>query len=232
MAAVLNEAGIAVIAFDQFGHGQTSGPKGSPPSYNAMMDVVDLGIREATERFPGLPVFLHGHSMGGNIVSAYVLKRGGPLQGVVLSSAFLVLEVQPSPMQNLLAHLGKLLLPSLAQPTKLDASHISRIPEEVEKYKHDPLIHDMMSARLYFGILENAEYVMDHAAEWNLPALIMHGTGDKIISTKGSEHLSKHINAEVTYRPFEGGYHEVHHDIEGAKMMNEIKDWILAHVTH
>ena len=232
MAAVMNEAGIAVIALDQFGHGKTTGSQGVPPSYDAMLDVVDLGIKEAKDQFPGLPIFLHGHSMGGNIVAAYVLRRGAPANGVILSSAFLVLEVKPTMTQNIMARVGKLLMPSLAQPTKLDASHITRIPEEVEKYKNDPLIHDMMSAKLYFGILDNADYVMEHASEWSLPVLIMHGTGDKIVSTIGSEHLAKHITGVVTYRPFEGGYHEVHYDIEGAEMMTEIKDWILAHVTH
>ena len=232
MAAVMNEAGIAVIGLDQFGHGKTTGSQGVPPSYDAMLDVVDLGIKEAKDQFPGLPIFLHGHSMGGNIVAAYVLRRGAPANGVILSSAFLVLEVKPTMTQNIMARVGKLLMPSLAQPTKLDASHITRIPEEVEKYKNDPLIHDMMSAKLYFGILDNTDYVMEHASEWSLPVLIMHGTGDKIVSTIGSEHLAKHITGDVTYRPFEGGYHEVHYDIEGAEMMTEIKDWILAHVTH
>ncbi len=230
MAELLGKAGIAVVALDQFGHGQTTGKKGHPPTFAAMLDVVDMGIAEAKKRFPGLPIFIHGHSMGGNIVAGYVLRRGAPVQGVILSSAFLINEVQPTMMQNIMAQVGKLLAPSLAQPTKLDANLISRIPEEVEKYKKDPLIHDLMSATLYFGILDQAKYIFEHASEWELPLLVIHGTGDKIIAARGSEQLVASIKGDVTYRPFENGSHEVHYDIEGETMMNTIRDWILERV--
>lgn len=230
MAELLGKAGIAVVALDQFGHGQTTGKKGHPPTFAAMLDVVDMGIAEAKKRFPGIPVFLHGHSMGGNIVAGYVLRRGAPVQGVILTSAFLINEVQPTMMQNIMAQVGKLLAPSLAQPTKLDANLISRIPEEVEKYKSDPLIHDMMSATLYFGIQDQAKYILEHVSEWELPLLVTHGTGDKIIAARGSEQLVASIEGDVIYRPFENGSHEVHYDIEGETMMNVIKGWILERV--
>ncbi len=229
MAAVLNEASIALAGIDLFGHGKTTGKKGHISPYDAMMDAADLLITEVKNRLPGVPVMLYGHSMGGNIVAGYVLRRGAPVQGVILSAAFLVLEVKPTAFQLFLANLGKHLMPALAQPTKLDPNHISQIPEEVETYKNDPLIHDLMSATLYWGILNQADYILEHASKWNLPLLVVHGTGDRIIAHRGSKQLTDQINGDVTYTPYEGGYHELHHDVHREAVLEEIKTWILEH---
>ena len=71
-----NEAGYSVIAFDQFGHGKTKGKRGHCPNYEAVLNSVENLLKKSDE-FLGvdLPVFLYGHSMGGNVVSNFIIKR-------------------------------------------------------------------------------------------------------------------------------------------------------------
>ena len=82
-AGRLVAAGYSVLAYDEFGHGQTEGKRGHAPSYEAMLDSIKVILAEAETRYPGLPKFLWGHSMGGGEVLNYLLKRNPKLAGAV-----------------------------------------------------------------------------------------------------------------------------------------------------
>ena len=75
VAAALTEAGFAVLACDQRGHGRSAGKRGVIPSYDALMDDIGLLLEQASQRYPGKPRFLYGHSLGGNEVINYALRR-------------------------------------------------------------------------------------------------------------------------------------------------------------
>src|SRR5919199_2405933 len=87
LAAALVEAGYAVLAFDLRGHGRSEGQRGHTPSYDAWLGDIARLLEEAGNRFPRRPRFLYGHSMGGNLVLGYALRRAhaDPLAGVIAS---------------------------------------------------------------------------------------------------------------------------------------------------
>jgi alpha-beta hydrolase superfamily lysophospholipase len=86
----MNEAGLAVCAHDQRGHGQTAG---SPDEMGHIADengwelLVD-DIRELAEAIrrdhPDRPMFLLGHSMGSLLARRYIQRFGEDLSGVIL----------------------------------------------------------------------------------------------------------------------------------------------------
>jgi alpha-beta hydrolase superfamily lysophospholipase len=59
--------GIAVLGFDLRGHGRSTGKRGTIPSYNALMDDIDIAVKHSKELFSGVPHFIYGHIMGGNL---------------------------------------------------------------------------------------------------------------------------------------------------------------------
>ena len=75
VAAALNDAGYALLGFDLRGHGKSGGPRGHTPSYDTLMDDIGRLLAEAAQRYPGQPQFLYGHSLGGNLVLNYALRR-------------------------------------------------------------------------------------------------------------------------------------------------------------
>src|SRR5271157_4078474 len=79
-------AGYAVSAFDQRGHGRTEGPRVHAASYESLLRDLERHVENTRERFPGIPLFVYGHSFGAAQAICYVLKRRPTLAGVVASS--------------------------------------------------------------------------------------------------------------------------------------------------
>ncbi len=88
LAKRLNSLGISVFTFDGRGHGKTASGNLDAyfESYLHYLDDIDVLLGKVKSYSPGLPVFLYGHSMGGGMAAAYVLKYQPELAGVVLSS--------------------------------------------------------------------------------------------------------------------------------------------------
>ena len=89
-ARFLNEKGMAVAGHDQLGHGHTAANaeelgymcQGNP--CQAMVDDIHK-LRQGIEKvYPGLPVFILGHSMGSFLVRTYLCQFGEGLKGAVI----------------------------------------------------------------------------------------------------------------------------------------------------
>lgn len=222
----LLQNGFAVIAFDQFGHGKTSGKRGHNPGYAYLLESIRLVVQKAKELFKQAPLFLYGHSMGGNLVINYADQFPQHIEGVIATSPLLRLAFDP-PQWKLTA--GKIigsLLPSFTMHSGLEIEAISRIQEEVEKYKSDPLIHDKISTNYSIAILEAGESMLENDLKLEAPVLLLHGTGDRITSYKASEELAKKNNM-VTLKLFQGGYHELHNDLCREEFIQTIINWLL-----
>jgi alpha-beta hydrolase superfamily lysophospholipase len=72
---------------------------------------------------------------------------------------------------------------------KLDKSALSRIPEVVSAYIADPLVHGKGSARWGSEALDAIEWVKAHAAQLQLPLLVVHGEADRINSAAGAQRI-------------------------------------------
>ena len=217
--------GLAVVVYDNFGHGKSGGKQGHCPSYEALLQLLDEVIEKAGSLFPQVPQFLYGHSMGGNLVLNYALRNTTNLKGIIASSPYLRLAFQPPKWKMVL---GKAMLnvwPSITLPAGLDPNGISRIPEEVEKYKSVPLILDKVSPMFSFPIIDSGEWAIINATSLNIETLLVHGTADPIIDFKGTMEFHKNSNT-TTLKLFEGGYHELLHDICKVALLNVIQNWL------
>jgi alpha-beta hydrolase superfamily lysophospholipase len=226
VAEFMGKRGIATLALDQLGHGKSGGTRGHFPSLDAALDDIDRLLETAAVHFPDVPRFLFGHSMGGNEVLNYAMRRKPAIQGVIASAPWLKLAFDPSKVDLLLASVMVNIWPSFTQPSKLDATAISRIPEEVEKYKADPLIHDKISPALFKSIHEAGLWALDHAAEFPLPLLLAHGTADRLTSWAASNEFASKAKGDFTFRSWEGLYHEMHNEPERAEVLEGYAAWM------
>lgn len=221
--------GIALMAYDQRGHGKSEGKRGHTRSYDALLQDVDDLITKAKELFPGKPLILYGHSMGGNLVLNYTIRKKPMLNGVIASSAYLKLAFEPSAFKVKLGQWMRNIYPAFSQPTGLDTKALSRIPEEVKKYEEDPLVHDKISAMMFISLRDAGLWALENAGEMHLPVLIFHGTTDRITSHQASMEFAGKIKGDVTFKSFEGAYHETHNDLCREEVLAMLKEWIETH---
>lgn len=226
-ATFLNGKGIAVVGFDHRGHGKSDGKRGHTPTYEQLLNDVEAVLKQATTLYPNTPVFLYGHSMGGNVVLNYLLRRKPNLRGVIASAPWLKLAFEPPKFEVALAKFVVNILPAFTQHTKLDATAISRDKTEVEKYIKDPLVHDLISPSFFLGAYQAGLYALEHPADVNVPLLLYHGSGDRLTSFAASKEFSQKVNPNlITWKSFEGAFHETHNDTVKDEVYQLVADWV------
>ncbi len=226
VAEAFTKAGYALQAFDLRGHGQSAGQRGHTPRYDNLMDDITDFITDAQKRFPGLPVFLYGHSMGGNQVINYALRSPQALKGVIATGPWLKLAIDPPAALVLLAKLLNNIVPNFSLASGLSQNALSRDPQVISKYAADPLVHDKISVRLYTSMFGSGFWASEHAAELKIPMLLMHGSADKLTSALASQEFSRNVGKAVTLRIWEGFYHEIHNEPEKADVIQTMVNWL------
>jgi alpha-beta hydrolase superfamily lysophospholipase len=220
----LLNAGVGVYAFDMRGHGRS-------PGRRAVTDLVQavghhLAARRKLRAQP-LPVFALGHSLGGLVTAASVARDQSGVSGVVLSSPFLRKEVPAWKrlVVNVLAAVGPT-LPAPEAPAELGG--LSRVADELELVKNDPLIYrgraPMLLAATALNLLRDTPRLYP---EWRVPTLLLHGTADTYTDPNGSRELFNAIaSQDKTLHIVEGGYHELLNDTERDETLRVLLTWL------
>lgn len=226
MAAALTRSNYAMLAFDQRGHGRSAGPRGHTPSYEALMQDIDSLLEQAKRRYPGLPCFLYGHSLGGNEVLNYALRRKPELAGVIASGPWLRLAFVPPAWKVTLGRFLNRIYPRFTQRTGLETAALSRDPGVVQAYIHDPLVHDRITARLYVDAFDAGEWALAHAAEFPLPLLLMHGGADRLNDSQASREFARAGGAHITFHLWEDDFHEIHNELDQMEVFDLVIIWM------
>ena len=226
VADSLIQAGYALISFDLRGHGKSEGLRGHTPSYEAIMQDISSLLEVTNKKFPQLPFFLYGHSLGGNLVLNYVLRRQSHLKGVIATAPWLRLAFEPPAFKIALGKITNYIWPSFSQKNGLNTKTLSHVPEVVYAYENDPLVHDRISARMFISIYQAGQWALEHASEFSLPLLLMHGGDDNLISVKASHEFAGKIKENCTLKIWDGLYHEIHNEPDKEEVFKFLIDWL------
>lgn len=217
---------IAFLSFDLYGHGNSDGKRGTIISYDSLLNDVDLLINLTKEHFPNLPHYLYGHSMGGNIVLNFLLRRRPDITGAIVTSPWLKLTDEPSVILKKLVSALRWVLPNVTIKSGLDTNAISSQTDEVKKYREDPLNHGRISFRLFHEIVFWGNWAMENTSELVVPTLLMHGTADKITSPQASMRVFNSNPEKINFVPWEGKFHELHNENVRHEVAEAVTRWI------
>jgi alpha-beta hydrolase superfamily lysophospholipase len=229
VAAALNAAGYAVLGFDLRGHGKSGGLRGHTPAYDTLMDDIGRLLDEAAARYPVGPRFLYGHSLGGNLVLNYALRRKPAIAGVVSTSPGLRVATPPPAAQIALAKVMNRIYPAMQMPNGLALDNLARDPEVIRAYTSDPLVHNKISVRLALEMLGAGEWALAHAAEFPVPLLLVHGSADRLTSAAASQEFAARVRSDCTLKIWDGFYHETHNEPEKADVIGFMVEWLGKH---
>lgn len=220
------DAGFAVLGYDHIGHGQSEGKRGVISSYNQLLDDLQLCVSKAESLYPSLPLFIYGHSMGGNISLNYLMRRNNRVKGAIITSPWLSLTNNPGFLAKASVSFLKTFFPNITVESGLELEYISTEQNEIKKYTNDKLNHSKISLRLVSSIMANGIWAIVHAKKLTTSTLLMHGTDDKITSPMASELFAENNGNSVEFVKWPGCYHELHNDIVRDKLAEKAIGWI------
>lgn len=223
----LTAGGYILAGFDQRGFGRSGGQKGHTPSLAAYFDDIEGFLSQAKERFPGLPLFLYGHSMGAVLVLSFTPARQPAIQGVIATGPGFKSAIEEQKFKVLMVKVLGKLFPSLTIKSGVDASGLSRDPQVAVAYTSDPLVHPLITASWGLSMMEAVALAYSGAPRFPLPLLLMHGTADPIAYPSSSlTYAEVAPKDKLTLKMWEGYLHELHTDPAKAEVFQTMLEWL------
>jgi alpha-beta hydrolase superfamily lysophospholipase len=226
LANWFNRHDVALLGFDQQGYGRSEGKRGHAKNLDVLLDDIGQLLEETRRRYPGVPLFLYGHSMGGGLVLNYVTRRDPLLAGLVATAPWIRLAFEAPAFKVIAGKFLKKFMPALTLPTGLAANFLSHDEAVVQAYKNDSLVHDQLSAAAGIALLDAAQWLDKYSGVFSIPVLLMHGGADKITSAAATKAFFGRVAGEVSHREWSGLYHEIHNEPEKEEVFAFILAWM------
>ena len=225
VAEFLTGNGLAVYGFDHIGHGKSDGKRGCM-SYDDAFSIINSLKNELIEQSPDIPVIVYGHSMGGGVVLSYGTRYPENVKGIIATSPAVGMANPMKPIVVKLLRILKKIAPNVTVSNGLPADGISHDKKVVDKYCSDPLVHDKVSVTLGLDLMDWGEALSAYDGEYPVPLFVAQGTEDKLVDPVAAEKFAVNLKGNVTYKRFEGGYHELHNEPNKQELFDAMLRWI------
>ena len=233
LAAVLRQAGWAMVGPDYRGHGLSEGPRGGLRQDDDLLYDLATVLDHVHEAFAGLPCVLIGHSCGGLLAARYGVQedaqRPAPWWRPVAGLVLLAPALQPTlslTQKALLTTMGRLLL-DVAVPTGIDPNWACGDPDTALRLSQDPLMHNRITPRLALFLARDGQRVLDHAAHWRTPTLLLYSKADRLVMAEGCERFARAAPKATTQtRVYPRLAHSFLHETDRAMVHDDITAWL------
>lgn len=260
-ARFLADHGYAVCGEDHLGHGRTA-KQDSKFGFFARHDgwtLVTADVRALRqmmgEKYPEIPYFLLGHSMGSFLTRTYLCRYPGEISGAILSGtgqepplivgggkllasllSFLRGPEHISPLVHSLA-LGA--YNKQFAPNRTTADWISRDEAVVDTYMADPFCQIMPTVSLYRDMLGGLQYISSRRAlsqmDPNTPVYLYSGDQDPVGANgagvrKVYGFFEQHGTKDLSLKLYEGGRHEMHNELNKEEVFADVLAWLDSHI--
>lgn len=181
---------------------------------------------KARADFPGVPLFLFGHSLGGLIALNYVLKKQPDLTGVIISAPLLQLAYKPATWRILLLKTLKALNLNLSIQRETTDTKLSRDINVARTFRNDPLSHRNITPSLAVGMFEAGDWCLANADRLALPTLLYHGSADEVTSPAASRKFAERAGNICTFKILPDYMHEPHNEPSRQEVFELVQNWL------
>ncbi|MCC5914707.1 MAG: lysophospholipase [Balneolaceae bacterium] len=254
-AGYLNRQGFLVVAHDHRGHGKTDpdlhGYIDAPDGFSLMAENIGDVRKEIAKRWPDLPLFMFGHSMGSFLLQRYLQlndqkpdgiiysgSNGKPPSnlkaGIMLSSIITKLKGREHP-SALLYNLTFGGYNKNFKPARTEADWLSRDPAMVDLYIDDPSSGFVSSTSFFHDLFRGVKQLHSHhpfiGNHADVPILIISGDSDPVSRMgKGIQSLESIIrnsgSTDLTVKTYADGRHEMLNEVNREEVYRDITEWI------
>ena len=221
VAGALVRDGATVCGPDHIGHGRSDGERVLVEDFGDVVADLHTVVTRTSAAYPGLPVVLIGHSMGGMIAARYAQLHGPELSALVLSGP-------------VLGSWEPLRLADAAEipDEPLDTATLSRDPAVGAAYAADPLVwHGPFKRDMLRAIARCLAEVNTGGRLGRLPTLWAHGGGDRLVPPPATRAgLDRIRGDDLTERVYPGAQHEIFNETNAGEVLADVTTFIHRHV--
>lgn len=214
VAGRLNAAGAAVLGADHVGHGRSDGEPVLIRDIEKVVADLDLVVEHARRMYPGLPVALIGHSMGGLIAARYSQLHRDVLMATVLSA----------PVLGRWEAVEQLLAADEIPSSPVDPATLSRDDAVGAAYAADPLVwHGDFKRSTLEALQDGLDRVNASGSIGDLPVLYLHGEADRLVPIDASlQGLEAIRGAATESKTYPEARHEIFNDLNRDEVLDDV----------
>lgn len=259
-ARYLNAHGYVVCGEDHLGHGKTGEAAGQfgffarHDGWDLVTQNVHTFRQQMGQRFPGVPYFLLGHSMGSFLTRTYLCRCPGTVNGAILSGTGQenpLLVAGGKLVASLIGHLRgfdtvSALVHDLAlgaynrqfRPNRTTADWISRDEQVVDTYLQDPFCTFIPTVGLYRDMLGGLQYISSEKAlsrmDPNTPIYLFSGDQDPVGGNGAGVrrvygYFKDHGTRDLELKLYPGARHETLNETNRMEVYADVLDWLDRH---
>jgi len=230
-APLLTAQGIAVYAYDQRGFGATPG-RGHWAGESVMAEDAILAASLLRRRYPDLPVYLLGESMGGAVaILAATGPASAPIDGVILAAP----AVWGRQTMNVFERVGLWLIGQMptmqvsrrSMPYRVQAS--DNIPM-LQGLGADPLVIKKTRTDMLTGVVNLMSAALARAPRLTAPTLVLYGKTDEIVPRDAVATFVARLPANAKRNQhialYSKGYHLLLRDLQAPTVLADIASWM------
>ena len=225
--------GIATYAYDQRGFGAAP-ERGLWPGRAALAADAATACKVLRRRYPGVPLYLLGESMGGAVaVVAMTGESGTPIpvvDGIVLTAPAVWGRSTMDLAERVALWIGVRLMPGLTltgQSLHILAS--DNIPM-LRALGRDPLVIKKTRVATIWGLVNLMDAALASAPRLRVPLLMMYGAHDEIIPKLSIRRfvraLPDHPSDRRVLAYYRHGYHMLLRDLDGPMVAADVAGWV------
>jgi alpha-beta hydrolase superfamily lysophospholipase len=224
------EAGIATFAYDQRGFGATA-YRGLWAGEDRMMEDLRAAALLLRARYPAIPLYLLGESMGGSVVMAAAASTDPPAaDGLILTAPAVWGRETQGPIQS-----GVLWLAAHTMPwAELTGEGLDIHPSDnismLRQLARDPLVIKETRVDAIYGLVNLMDLAYEAAPRLRGRALVLYGSREDIMPGGAVVAMLRRLPADDARRPrialYPKGYHMLLRDLDAATVRNDIVAWI------
>ena len=220
---------ITTCAYDQRGFG-SSPTRGRWPGTASLVDDARTMIALLHRKYPDVPVYLAGESMGG-AVALVAADEGAEVDGLILLATALRSRDTFGPVASAGLWFFAHTIPWMPSgPTSIDYQPTDN-PKTLEKLRNDPMMLRQVRLDMAYGLVDLMDEARRSAAHVQVPYIMLHGLGDRIVPQEpvraAIEVMPRRPDSKLAF--YKNGYHLLLRDKEGKTVAADVAVWIDDH---
>jgi len=255
-ASWLSEKGFAVAGEDHLGHGKTVDD--DKFGYFGPQNGWDLVVRDIRrlrelegEKFPDVPYFILGHSMGSFLTRTYLIRYPGTVRGAILSGTGqegaatvaagkllcnLICKTKgPDTCSSLVHNMALGAYNKQFAPNRTGSDWISRDEAVVDAYLQDPFCTFMPTVGMYRDMMGGLQYIANPKNLKKMykttPVYLFSGDHDPVGQNgRGVRKVAELFRSagctDVTVKLYPNGRHEMLNELNKQEVYQDVLSWM------